>query len=329
MGWRLFKIFVTVVALALVGAGVYAYVLWTDFNTGGALTEEADVVIPKGTRISAIAELLTEAKVIDNPLAFEIGVRLTSGGMALKAGEYEFPAGISPRTVMRLMIDGKVVQHKVTIPEGLTVAEILDLLKTTPLLDGDVPTAPAEGTLLPETYLYLRDDTRAGLVERMQRDMETLLKKLWADRDQTIPLTKPEEAVILASVVEKETGRKDERAHVASVFYNRMEKGMPLQSDPTVIFALTNGEKHLDRALTMSDLKTASPYNTYLNAGLPPTPIANPGIEALKAVLHPIKSKDLYFVADGTGGHAFAATLDEHNKNVANWRKSQKAATGN
>ncbi|MET1026690.1 MAG: endolytic transglycosylase MltG, partial [Dongiaceae bacterium] len=259
MGWPLFKIFVAVVVLVLAGAGAYAYALWTDFNTGGALNQQADIVIPKGTRISAIANLLAEAKVIDNPLAFEMGVRLTSGGMALKAGEYEFPPNISPRTVMRLMIEGKVVQHKVTIPEGLTVAEILDLLKTTPLLDGDVPAAPAEGTLLPETYLYLRDDTRSALVERMQHDMEALLKKLWAERDQTIPLTKPEEAVILASVVEKETGRKDERAHVASVFYNRMEKGMPLQSDPTVIFALTNGEKHLDRALTMSDLKTASP----------------------------------------------------------------------
>lgn len=326
---RLAIFIVAAVVLALAGLGGYGFLLWRDFNAAGPSRAETTVVIPKGTGVSAIADMLADANVIDDALAFRIGTRLVSDGKALQAGEYDFPAGVSPRAAMRLMIDGKTVKHKVTIPEGLTVAEIFDLLKATPLLDGDVPTPPAEGALLPETYLYLRGETRRALVDRMQRDMAAIVQKLWDGRDKSIPLTKPEEAVVLASVVEKETGQRDERAHVASVFYNRIKQGMPLQSDPTVIFAITNGKKRLDRALTYDDLKTDSPYNTYLNTGLPPAPISNPGVEALKAVLHPSKTKDLYFVADGTGGHAFAETLDAHNKNVANWRKVQKASAGN
>ncbi len=326
---RLVIFLVAALVLALAGLGGYAYSLWRDFNAAGPSRAETTIVIPKGVGVSTIAAMLADQQVIDDPLAFTLGVRLTSQGKSLQAGEYDFPAGVSSRAAMRLMIDGKTVKHKVTIPEGLTVAEIFDILKGTPLLEGDMPSTPSEGALLPETYLYLRGETRTALVDRMQRDMTAMLQKLWDDRDKNIPLSKPEEAVVLASVVEKETGQRDERAHVAAVFYNRIKLGMPLQSDPTVIFAITNGKKRLDRALTYDDLKTASPYNTYVNTGLPPAPISNPGVEALKAVLHPIKSKDLYFVADGTGGHAFAATLDEHNKNVANWRKVQKASTGN
>lgn len=318
------------VALLLVGGAIaYGSMLWEDFNSAGANSQDVTIVIPKGTGISGIADLLAEAKIIDNKLAFKIGSRLVSEGRGLKAGEYIFPPKISPRAAMQLMIDGKVVQHKVTIPEGLTVAEIFDLLTQTPLLEGDLPHAPSEGSLLPQTYLYLRGETRNAIVDRMQHEMETTLQKLWDARDPTVPLKQPAEAVVLASLIEKETGQKDERAHVASVFYNRMKQNMPLQSDPTVIFALTRGKGKLDRTLTYNDLKLDDPYNTYVKTGLPPGPIANPGFDALIAALHPLPTKDLYFVADGTGGHAFAATIDEHNKNVAKWRKLQKAATGN
>jgi UPF0755 protein len=326
---RPYIILAGVVALAVAGGiGVGSYG-WAAFNSAGPSRQETTVVIPKGIGIAGIADLLNKSGVIDNELIFKLGVKLTSEGKSLRAGEYAFPPGVSQRAAIRLMIDGKAVQHKITIPEGLTSTEIYDLLMATPILDGALANPPGEGTLLPETYQYLRGESRAALVDRMRRDMTTTLDKLWAGRDKSIPLTKPDQAVVLASVVEKETGKPDERPRIAAVFYNRLKKNMPLQSDPTVIFAITNGKKRLDRSLTYDDLKTDSPYNTYLNSGLPPSPIANPGVEALKAVLHPVKSKDLYFVADGTGGHAFAETLDQHNKNVAQWRKVQKAATGN
>lgn len=314
------------IALLLVGGAIgYGNWLWEDFNSAGPLTAETTVVIPKGTGISGITDLLADAKIIDNKLAFKIGARVVFDGRPLKAGEYAFPASVSPRAAAQLMIDGKVVQHKVTIPEGLTIAEIYDLLTQAPFLDGDLPSSPGEGRLLPETYLYQRGETRNAVVDRMQHDMRSTLEKLWTARDMSIPLKSPDEAIIVASMIEKETGVKDERAHVAAVFYNRMKLNMPLQSDPTIIYTLSKGKGRLDRALTYNDLKIDDPYNTYTNTGLPPGPIANPGIDALTAALHPQQSKDLYFVADGSGGHAFAATLEEHNKNVAKWRKLQKA----
>jgi UPF0755 protein len=212
-----------------------------------------------------------------------------------------------------------------TVAEGLTVAEIYDVLTAQPDLEGPVPPKPPEGSLLPETYFFVLGDTRAQIVDRMRSEMSAQLASLWEQRDKDIPLTAPDEAVTLASLVEKETSKDSERPRVAAVFYNRMKKGMALQSDPTVIYALTDGQGRLDRTLTSADLKLDSPYNTYMNAGLPKGPIANPGIAALKGVLHPAKTKELYFVADGTGGHAFAETLDQHNKNVAQWRKFLKS----
>src|SRR5260221_5465799 len=330
MRLRTFLLSVLLITLLLVGGAiVYGRMLWEDFNSAGMSAQETTVVIPKGTGISGIADLLADAKIIDNKLAFRLGARVVSEGRGLQAGEYIFPPRVSPRSAMQLMIDGKVVQHKVTIPEGLTVAEIFDLLIQTPLLDGDLPQAPDEGSLLPQTYLYLRGETRNAIVGRMQREMDATLQKLWSQRDTAVPLRTPNEAIVLASLIEKETGQKDERAHVAAVFYNRMKQNMPLQSDPTVIFALTKGKGKFDRSLTYSDLKLDNPYNTYVKTGLPPGPIANPGLDALVAALHPLLSKDLYFVADGTGGHSFAASIYEHNKNVATWRKLQKAVTLN
>jgi UPF0755 protein len=325
---RLFKLIegvtLVVVVFAFLVGGIVAW-FWHEFNAAGPLRDEKIVVIPKGAGTNGIAKVLTEAGVIENPLVFKIGARLTAEGQPLHAGEFKFPASVSPRGAMRVLIEGKVVLHRMTVAEGLTVAEVYDVLNAQPDLEGPVPPKPPEGSLLPETYFFVLGDTRAQLVDRMRSEMTAQLAALWEQRDKDIPLTSPYEAVTLASLVEKETSQDDERARVAAVFYNRMKKGMALQSDPTVIFALTDGKGRLDRTLTTADLKLDSPYNTYVNTGLPKGPIANPGLAALKGVLHPAKSKELYFVADGTGGHAFAETLDQHNKNVAKWRKFLKS----
>jgi UPF0755 protein len=321
---RLIKGLVLLALLFAFAIGGAAAWFWHEFNAPGPLAEDKNVVIPKGIGIQGIADTLAEAGVIQDPFVFALGARLTAGGQVLHAGEFKFPAGTSGNGAMEVLIAGKPVLHRVTVAEGLTVSEIFDLLAQTPDLTGDLPPPPPEGSLLPETYFFVLGDTRAGIVERMEHDMKSALANLWAGRDTEIPLTTPAQAVTMASLVEKETGVVAERPKVAAVFYNRMERGMALQSDPTVIFALTQGKGKLDRPLTSADLKIDSPYNTYLNPGLPEGPIANPGLAAINAVLHPAKTKDLYFVADGSGGHAFAETLEQHNKNVAKWRKFLK-----
>ena len=325
---RLFRliegVLLVLVVFGFVVGGLAAW-FWHDFNAAGPLNDEKIVVIPKGAGINGIATVLSEAGVIKSALVFKAGARLTAQGLPLHAGEFKFPASVSPRGAIRVLVEGRVVLHRLTVAEGLTVSEIYDVLAAAPDLEGPVPPKPPEGTLLPETYFFVLGDTRAQLVDRMRAEMSTKLAELWEKRDKSIPLASPEEAVTLASLVEKETSKDNERARVAAVFYNRIKKGIALQSDPTVIFALTDGKGRLDRALTTADLKTESPYNTYTNEGLPKGPIANPGIAALKGVLHPQKTKELYFVADGTGGHAFAETLDQHNQNVAKWRKFLKS----
>ena len=318
-------VFLIVLVLAFLVGGTVAW-FWHAFNAAGPLTDERVVVIPKGVGTSGIAKVLADAGVIDDPLVFKLGARLmVAEGQPLHAGEFKFPTAVSTRGAIRVLIEGKAVLHRLTVAEGLTVAEIYGEIQATPQLDGPLPPPPSEGSLLPETYFFVLGDTRGQMVARMQADMSTAVTDLWAKRDPDVTLTSPEDAVIIASVVEKETGKDDERPRVAAVFYNRMKKGMPLQSDPTIIYALTQGKAKLDRALTGTDLKLDSPYNSYTNTGLPPGPIANPGIAALKAVLHPLKTKELYFVANGTGGHAFAETLEQHQKNVAKWRKLQKS----
>ena len=318
-------VFIVLVGFGFILGGTVAW-FWHAFNAAGPLTEEKIVVIPKGIGTSGIAKVLADAGVIDNPLVFKLGGRLTvADGQPLHAGEFKFPAAVSARGAIRVLIEGKAVLHRLTVAEGLTVSEIYEELAAVPQLDGPLPPPPGEGSLLPETYFFVLGDSRGQMVARMQGDMSAALAELWPTRDPDLPLASPREAVILASVVEKETAKDAERPRIAAVFYNRIKKGMALQSDPTVIFALTQGKSKLDHALTGSELKTDSPYNTYLVAGLPPGPIANPGLAALKAVLHPAKTKELYFVADGTGGHAFAETLEQHQKNVAKWRKFQKS----
>jgi UPF0755 protein len=251
-------------------------------------------------------------------------VRLLGSAHDLKAGEFAFPAAVSMRGALEILDRGETVARWLTVAEGLTSSEVVALVAAAEGLSGEPGPVPLEGSLLPETYHYSRDDDRAALIGRMQSDMQAVLAELWPKRAEGLPIKTPEEAVILASIVEKETGVAEERPLVASVFVNRLKRGMRLQSDPTVVYGITLGKAPLGRQLIFRDLDTPTPYNTYTNGGLPPGPIANPGRAALEAVLNPAETRYLYFVADGTGGHAFAKTLQEHNNNVAKWRKIQR-----
>jgi UPF0755 protein len=262
--------------------------------------------------------------VIVDPLVFRLGLRLLADPAPLRAGEFAFAAGISPRAAAALLQSGKTVVHRLTIAEGLMTREIISQLNRTLGLTGPVKGVPREGSLLPETYHYAFADRRQTIVERMKTGMARALSELWQDRAPNLPFKFAPEALVLASVVEKETGKSGERVRIAGVLVNRLRKGMRLQSDPTVIYGLTQGSGPLGRKLTRADLKLPTAFNTYIIDGLPPFPITNPGRAAIAAVMHPLETEELYFVADGSGGHAFAKTLAQHNQNVAKWRRIQK-----
>lgn len=292
------------------------------YTTPGLLDEQTTVVIKPGSSSQAILEKLTDAGVIDNLLATRIALYITGDGKTMQAGEYAFQPGISPATAIDILSSGKRVTRKFTAAEGLSVHQILQSLKDAEGLSGSIEGNYSEGMLLPETYHYHYGDNRSALVERMHQAMRKEIRTLWKNRQPNLPLKNPIEALTLASIVEKETGVAAERSRVAAVFINRLRKGMPLQSDPTTIYALTEGKTELGRPLTRKDLKVESPYNTYHVNGLPPGPIACPGKESLHAVLNPDITDELYFVATGNGGHAFAKTLKEHNRNVQAYRRA-------
>lgn len=299
--------------------------VWTYLGPGpkardGGVTA---VMLPKGSGVRQIAGSLKAAGVITSPGLFGLAARLTGAASHLKAGEYAIVSGASMAQILGDIRAGKVVRHLVRVPEGWTSGMALDAVNAEPVLIGTVE-EPPEGSILPDTYEVQRGETRAEVIARMRAARDKALAELWAGRDPGLPLSDPAEAVTLASIVEKETGLADERPRVAAIFVNRLKVGMALQSDPTIIYGLTRG-RPLGRGIRASELAAISPYNTYRVVGLTPTPIANPGRAALAAVLHPAKTDELYFVADGTGGHAFASTYAEHEKNVARWRAIEAA----
>jgi UPF0755 protein len=314
------RLLAAIMALAVIAGGV---LLWgyASFTGPGPLQSATTLVIAKGLGVDGVAARLADGGVLANPQLFALTVRLIGNGRALRAGEYLFPARASPRDVMTVLTVGKPVVRRLTVPEGLTTAQVVEQIDRTEGLEGAVATEAQEGGLLPETYDFSYGDGREEMLARMRKAMADTLAALWRGRAPELALTSPRQVVTLASIVEKETARPEERPHIAAVFLNRLAHRMRLQSDPTVAYALTQGKGALGRPLARADIETASPYNTYLHEGLPPGPIANPGKASIMAVLHPADSTDLYFVADGVGGHSFAKTLDEHNKNVAHLRQ--------
>ena len=294
-------------------------------DKNGPLAQQKIVFIAPGTGVRAMADQLKAEGVIDQPYAFLGAVKLWDIPGKLQAGEYEMNAGISLRRVIGKLASGDVFARQVTIPEGLWSSEIMSLINAADSMTGTITSPPAEGSVLPETYAYIRNDDRNKLLGEAQRAMTRTLDELWETRAADLPFTTKEQALVLASIVEKETGIASERTRIAGVFVNRLRKNMMLQSDPTVIYSVTKGQSKLERVL-YAHLETDSPFNTYKVTGLPPSPICNPGRAAIAATLNPEVNDYLYFVADGTGGHVFAKTLEEHTANVVKWRAVQRAA---
>jgi UPF0755 protein len=314
------------VLVLLAGAGVYGV---SRYDQPGPLAAPKIILVPRGASTEAIAGQMESEGAVQHRWMFLAAVRITEltgqpgASRPLKAGEYEIPAAASLRAVLDQLREGRTIVHRLTVPEGLTVTQILELLRADPVLTGDVAEPPAEGSLLPETYNFARGDSRTELLSRMKRAMDSALDEAWKQRAENLPVSDRRQALILASVVEKETGIAAERPKVATVFVNRLKKSMRLQSDPTVIYGVNKGAGPLGRPLSRADLDTDTPYNSYTRDGLPPGPICNPGRASLMATLRPEPGPWVYFVADGTGGHAFAETLEQHNRNVQAWRKLQ------
>jgi UPF0755 protein len=313
--------FVLLGALATVGALAW---LLKESRSPGPLAADTVVIIAREDDGGSIADQLERAGVIDSAMWFNILTVLDGNRGALKRGEYAFKAGMSMNEIENELIAHRVVRYKLTVPEGLTSEQVVDRLREDTVLTGEIRETPREGSLMPDTYYFERGDTRLSILSRMSKIQAKTVDEIWKARSPDLPIKSPWEMVTLASIVEKETGKTEERPRVAGVFINRLEKHMRLESDPTIVYGLAQGKGTLGRSITRADLNQSTPYNTYIIEGLPPGPICNPGKAALEAVANPARGKDLYFVADGTGGHAFAATLDQHQKNVAHWRQIEK-----
>ncbi|HZG29066.1 MAG TPA: endolytic transglycosylase MltG [Ensifer sp.] len=319
----------TVLVFLTIALGGALYYGLSTFSEKGPTTVNSNFIVKPGWGVGDISRGLEASGLISDARVFQYVTKSYLRNRTLKAGEYEIKAGASMKEIVELMESGKSILYSVTLPEGLTVQQIFDRLRADPVLDGDLPAKmPDEGTLRPDTYKFTRGAKRSEIVAQMKAAQTKLVDDLWAKRSPELFIKTKEQFVTLASIVEKETGKPDERTLVASVFLNRLEKKMRLQSDPTVIYGIFGGEgKPSDRPIYQSDLKKLTPYNTYVIDGLPPGPICNPGRAALEAVANPSKTNDLYFVADGTGGHVFAATLEEHNANVRKWRQVEEQQT--
>ncbi|TPW33401.1 endolytic transglycosylase MltG [Martelella alba] len=311
------------VLACICGVGVYFYASST-YREAGPLKANATFTVRSGAGLAEISMALQRNGVVSDSRVFRyVTAARFRDGETLKAGDYEIKAGSSMEEVADLLQSGKTILYSISIPEGLTVKQVFDRLAADEDLSGDLPAKlPPEGSLMPETYKFSRGTSREEIIQQMEEGQSALIDSIWLKRDADLPIKDKNEFVTLASIVEKETGIADERPRVAAVFINRLRKGMRLQSDPTVIYGIYGGDgKPSDKPIYKSDLEKDTPYNTYVIKGLPPGPIANPGRASLEAVANPARTEDIYFVADGSGGHAFAATLKEHNSNVAKWRK--------
>lgn len=306
-----------ILAVCALGGG------WWLWAGPGPATKELSVVVPEGATLSRAAGELEKAGAIHSRQLFLGFAKLLGGSGAIRAGEYRIAPGTSSRQILEMLQQGKTQQRLVTVPEGMPSILVAEALAKAPGLTGAVET-PAEGSVLPDSYAYVRDEPRAAVVARMQKAMADYLAKAWGTRDKGLVVTTPREAIILASIVEKETGKPAERTMVAAVYANRLKAGMPLQADPTIIYPITKG-KPLGRRILQSEVRAKNGYNTYTMRGLPEGPIANPGRAAIDAVLHPATTKALYFVADGSGGHVFAETYQQHQANVAKWYALRRA----
>jgi UPF0755 protein len=320
-----------IISIFLILAFAAGYVLYIGkqrFDAPGPLQQDRVVNIPRGAGIRDISDVLSREGVIDQPWVFIGGVLLLKAREGLKAGEYQFKAHASLNDVVSTLSEGRVVVHQVSIPEGLTSEQIVARLMADDVLTGNIDEIPPEGSMLPDTYSFTRGMSRAQMIVHMQHAQQRLLKEIWDRRSPDLPLKTPEQLVILASLVEKETGKPEERTRIAAVFVNRLKQRMRLQSDPTIIYGLVGGKGTLGRPIMKSEIDQPTPYNTYQIDGLPPGPIANPGRAALEAAANPARTRELYFVADGTGGHVFAETYEQHQKNVLRLRQLEAGQAG-
>ena len=321
----LLNLMMTILVVGIIIGGGLLYWGKAQFDTVGPLEQDRTIIISQGATLDSITGILERQGVVSDGWVFSSGVQIYKNAGKLQAGEYLFKAHSSMREVMDTLVQGKAILHGITIPEGLTSEQIVARINKHEILIGELSELPPEGALLPDTYKFNRGTTRLQLLQRMQKAQEKALADIWNRRTDGLPVKSPEELVILASIVEKETGKADERTRVAGVFVNRLNRGMRLQSDPTILYGLYGGSAwERARTIYQSELKKPNSYNTYQIDGLPPGPIANPGRDAMEAVANPSRTNDIFFVADGTGGHVFAETLEDHNRNVARWREIEK-----